>query len=86
MGTELIHYLLVFDHDKGELIHEQCFEDGPTRGADAVAAYSAMETRYEKHKRIEVVLIGSDSIETIRRTHANYFDGTVTASELLSGI
>jgi hypothetical protein len=35
---------------------------------------------------IEIVLIGSDSIETVKRTHANYFDGTVTISRYLAGI
>lgn len=82
MGTELVHYLLVFDHDAGRLIHEQEFRDGD----EAVMAYSAMEKLHETRKRLEVVLIGSDSIETIRRTHANYFDGTVSVSDLLSSI
>lgn len=82
MGSELVHYLLVFDHEQGHLIHECEYHDG----AEAVAAYSDMESRYERRKRIEVVLIGSDSIETIRRTHANYFDGSISATELLSGI
>jgi hypothetical protein len=30
-----------------------------------------------------VVLIGSDSIETVRLTHANYFDGSVAISKYL---
>jgi hypothetical protein len=30
-----------------------------------------------------VVLIGSDSLDTVRRTHANYFDGTAALERLL---
>lgn len=78
----LVHFLLVFDHDAGELIHQDDFLDGDL----AVKAYSEMEARYKDRQRIEVVLIGSDSIETVRQTHANYFDGSVTVSHFLSGI
>lgn len=35
---------------------------------------------------LEIVLIGSDSIETVRLTHANYYDGMVTVSQYLAGI
>lgn len=77
-----VHYLLVFDHEAGRLIDEKLFKDAD----EAVVAYSEVEDRYQDRKRIEVVLIGSDSLETIKRTHANYFDGTATVSGLLAGI
>lgn len=32
---------------------------------------------------VEIVLIGSDSIETVKRTHANCFDGSVAISGYL---
>ena len=31
--------------------------------------------------RMEIVLIGSDSLETVRLTHANYFDGSAKVSK-----
>jgi hypothetical protein len=34
----------------------------------------------------ELVLIGSDSLETVKITHANYFDGTVAVSKYFAGI
>lgn len=83
--SKLIHFLLMFDHDTGTLICEEPYLDGD----EAVAAYTAKEREVEEHhkeRRIEVVLIGSDSIETIRQTHANYFDGSVTVSKYLAGI
>lgn len=76
---KLIHFLLVFDHDQSKLIEEETFEDG----AIAVQAYGEMERKYGGRDRIEVVLIGSDSRETVRHTHANYFDETVTSPYLL---
>lgn len=84
MARDLVHFLLVFDHDAGELIEQNEFgEDAEA----AVAAYSACEERYRDKDRIEVVLIASDSIETIRSTHSNYFDGSVVhQSRFLAGL
>lgn len=77
------HFLLVFDHRAARLLDERHF------GADgeaALKAYSAAERQYRDDRDMEIVLIGSDSIETVRLTHANYFDGTVAASKYLAGI
>jgi hypothetical protein len=39
-----------------------------------LAAYAAAEEAYRGWAGIEVVLLGSDSLETIRRTHGQYFE------------
>lgn len=52
----------------------------------ALKAYAAAEAEYGDRKDVEVVLIGSDSLDTVRLTHANYFDGSVTVSKYLAGI
>lgn len=80
--SDLRHFLLVFDHVAGKLIRQDEFEDAQ----EALAAYSAAERAHEGNGRLEIVLIGSDSIETVRRTHSNYFDGSVAQSKYLSGI
>lgn len=83
MAERIEHFLLVFDHGRGRLIETLRFG----RDADAaVAAYAAKEAEYSDRKRIEVVLVGSDSLETVKLTHANYFDGTVRVSKYLAGI
>jgi hypothetical protein len=85
MGVPLIHFLIVFDHDEATLLRTERFEDSDL----ALEAYAAEERRVEEEhegRRIEVVLIGSDSLDTIKRTHANYFDGTVAVSEYLAGL
>ncbi len=81
--SEIQHFLLVFDHELGRLVAEQHFGNDSKR---AVAAYSAKETECKDHPNMEIVLIGSDSIETVKLTHANYWDGTVTVSKYLAGI
>jgi hypothetical protein len=78
--TELSQFLIVFDHQQSALHQEvTVFADA----ADALRAYDAAERRFAKQEHIEVVLIGSDSLDTVRRTHANYFDGTAALERLL---
>ena len=82
MTTKLVHFLLVYDHKIQELTASQMFDSSEA----AVDAYFAMERKHKDDTLIEIVLIGSDSIETIRLTHANYFDGTVEMSAYLVGL
>jgi len=86
MAEPIQHFLLVFDHDQRKLIDVQ--ELGTDRDR-AVAAYAAKEREIGAlggSSAIEIVLIGSDSLETVRVTHANYFDASVTGSKYLAGI
>jgi hypothetical protein len=83
MSERIQHFLLVFDHQQGQLIETQRF------GVDAdaaIAAYAEKEAEYGDQKLVEIVLVGSDSFETVKLTHANYFDGTVAVSKYLAGI
>jgi hypothetical protein len=77
------HFLLVFDHQKGELIHEETFG---TDGQRALVAYQVMEMEHRHDRHIDIVLIGSDSIETVRLTHANYYTGAAAVSKYLVGL
>lgn len=77
------HFLLVFDHEQGRLVEELHLEDDAER---ALVAYAAKEVEHRDDRLFEIVLIGSDSIETVRLTHANYYDGTASVSKYLAGI
>lgn len=83
MSEPIQHFLIVFDHAAGKL--EQLVPFGAD-GEAAVAAYSAKEKELQGRDLTEIVLIGSDSIETVKLTHANYFDGSVAVSKYLVGI
>jgi hypothetical protein len=72
----------VFDHDEERLIFCKEFTDADR----AVLEYGIKERELEGRRRVEVVLIGSDSIQTIRRTHASYFDYIEPMSEYLRGL
>ena len=83
MSQKIEHFLLVFDHDAGRLID---LDEFGTDGEAAVRAYAEKEREYRRQKMVEIVLIGSDSLETVKLTHANYFDGSVALSRYLAGI
>lgn len=83
MSDRIQHFLLVFDHRAGRLIRTEEFgEDADS----ALAAYAATESEFSDRRAIEVVLLGSDSLETVKRTHANYFGGSASVSKYLAGI
>lgn len=80
MGNAMVHFLLVFDHSRGELIREQAYRDG----REAARAYEGAEKGLRDNKDLEIVLVGADSIETIRATHGQYFSGSPLTSKYLS--
>ena len=72
---ETIDFLIAFDHDARKQISLEEFRD--TRRA--LEAYGALEEQYRSNPRVEVVLLGSDSIDTIKVTHSNYFEDALEA-------
>ncbi len=40
----------------------------------ALDAYSQQERAYRDDPDVEVVLLGSDSLDTLKRTHSSYFE------------
>jgi vacuolar-type H+-ATPase subunit F/Vma7 len=77
----LQHFLLIYDLKAQRLIGQEEFDDGE----EAATAYAALERRYQGRDDLEIVLVGADSIETIKRTHAHYFDRTGSGSPYLVG-
>lgn len=77
----LQHFLLVYDLVARKLVRQDEFSDGD----EAAVAYGALEREYKGRSDLEIVLVGADSIETIKRTHAHYFDAEVGASPFLAG-
>lgn len=66
----LHQFLLIYNASTQKLI------DAKDLGSDterAVSEYADCERRYRGNDDIEVLLIGSDSIETIKKTHGHYF-------------
>jgi hypothetical protein len=77
----LIHFLLVYDLNKQTLVSQQEFRDG----SEAAKAYAQMEARCRDAEDLEIVLVGADSLDTIKMTHGQYFDeAAAVPSQFLS--
>lgn len=68
--TVVKHFLVIYDirAAKAELVP---FE---TDYAAALAAYEEAEKVHRLDPDVEIVLLGSDSAETLERTHSSYFE------------
>lgn len=69
MPAPTVHFLLVYSHSQRALIEQYEFSDS----SKATAAYAAAEKKHVDEDEYEIVLIGSDSIQTIMQTHGHYF-------------
>lgn len=69
-ARDLKHFLVIYNIPAAEA-EVVAFE----RDYDAaLAAYNQAEAVNRNDSDIEVVLLGSDSIETVERTHSSYFE------------
>lgn len=63
------HLLIAYDNQARKQLDLKTYDNSRL----AVAAYNATEQEYEDRPRVEVVLLGADSKDTIRITHPVYF-------------
>lgn len=73
-----VHVLLVYSLENQKLAHEEQFSDAK----EALAAYVKIEREHLRDDNYEIVLIAADSEETIRHTHASYFNEDLGLPEL----
>jgi hypothetical protein len=69
-NSRLNNWLIVYDWRAARFAGWSDLGGDPAAAADA---YASFERRYRYEDGYEVVLIGADSTETIKRTHAHYF-------------
>jgi hypothetical protein len=78
----LHQFLIIYNARSQRLIQAINLGDNTTA---AVASYSECEQKYRGNEDIEVVLIGSDSLDTIKQTHGHYF-GNVDPQEFFRSV
>ena len=67
--SEIHHFLVVYDVVRSLANVEDFGEDYDA----ALTAYSEREQEHRFDPAFEVVLLGADSLETIKKTHSSYF-------------
>jgi hypothetical protein len=73
------NFLLIYDRVHRVLDTVQEFDDRE----EAARAYVAAERAALGNACLEVVLLGADSLETIKQTHGQYFDAPAGRSRFL---
>jgi hypothetical protein len=69
-SANINHFLVVYDIPRGEAHVEPFAADYEA----ALAAYNEAEAQHRSDEDVEVVLLGSDSLATLGRTHSSYFE------------
>lgn len=77
--AEIRHFLVVYDLAAGKARVESFGTDYDR----ALEAYAKAEQDIENRETFDIVLLGADSIETIKRTHSSYFHTEETFESLL---
>jgi hypothetical protein len=67
--SEIRQFLLIMDVREGLTEVRDLGTDYPA----AVAAYEAAEAEHRGDSNYDIVLVGSDSLETVKLTHGTYF-------------
>jgi hypothetical protein len=65
----MIHFLLVFDRREGRVLSKQEFD---VRSAAMAGRFEA-ERLHRDNPDIEVVVLGAQSADALKQTHARYF-------------
>jgi hypothetical protein len=69
--TDIHHFLVIYDVKAGEA-EVQEYKDYDA----AVAAYESVERETRGRTDLDIVLLGADSIDTVKKTHSSYFHTT----------
>ena len=80
--VSLVRFLLVYDRPNLSLLRCDRMEDDAT----ALKEYARTEAQFRGRSDIEVVLLGSDSLETMMITHPHYFERPQDLEALLPSL
>lgn len=77
--AEIQHFLIVYDIPTGQAQVRNFDTDYDA----AQAAYAEIEGEMRDRDDLDIVLVGADSLETVKRTHSSYFQTEETFESLL---
>ena len=75
MALAMRHFVIVFDRSTARILDREEFPEEAR--VEAWASHDRLVRQYVGAAGVEVVLFGSESEATLRRTHGRYFDGPI---------
>jgi len=76
-------FLIVYDRQIGRILSLR--EYGPDERAKALQDRSTRELAEKDHKEIEVVVLGADSLDALKKTHRRYFETVEQIAKPVAG-
>lgn len=71
---EIIRFLLIYDHHRDRLVESPRTFLGDAQASAAFDAYDQAEIDYaDQRDRYEVLLVGSESLDSVKATHGRFF-------------
>lgn len=77
--ADIQHFLIVYDIPLGKAQ----VRDFGTDYEAALEAYAEIEGEMRERGDLDIVLVGADSLETVKRTHSSYFGDRAETFESL---
>lgn len=77
--ADIQHFLIIYDIPAGQ----SQVRDFGTDYDTALEAYAEIEDEMRERDDLDIVLVGADSLETVKRTHSSYFPTGETFESLL---
>lgn len=72
--TMITRYLLIYDHERDELVEPPIAFPGDEQAVAAFDAYDQAEIEYaDRRDRYEVLLVGAESLDSVKATHGRFF-------------
>lgn len=80
----ILHFLLIYNAKVGTLVSCKSFEDAQL----AMTAFASAEVEHARDADLQVLLLGSDSLDSLKATHSHYFTEMSGAESmrLLAGV
>jgi hypothetical protein len=63
------HFLMVYNRREGRIVRKLAYRDA----SEAIQARFAVEQEFDGQADIEIVVLGGQSWQAVRRTHSRYF-------------
>ncbi|MDQ5894851.1 MAG: hypothetical protein QG596_1112 [Actinomycetota bacterium] len=80
--TPIKHFLITYDIEAGQAKVRRFGENYSA----ALDAYTKAEDAHKNDTNLDIVLVGAENIDVIKRTHSSYFDTRDEFDSLLAGI
>lgn len=79
---DIHQFLIIYDRKANQLLETRDLGTDPLAAAEI---YTQTEHLHENNPHIDIVLLGAESVETLKKTHSTYFQ-TLSVKEAIADV